>query len=42
MSRPLRIEFSGAVYHITSRGTGKRNIFFNDKWYIIMGSGLVF
>jgi len=31
MSRPLRIEFSGAVYHITSRGTGKRNIFFNNK-----------
>jgi len=31
MSRPLRIEFPGAVYHITSRGTGKRNIFFNNK-----------
>jgi len=31
MSRPLRIEFSGAVYHITSRGNGKQKIFFNDK-----------
>jgi putative transposase len=31
MSRPLRIEFSGAVYHITSRGNGKQNIFFEDK-----------
>ena len=31
MSRPLRIEFSGAVYHITSRGNGKQEIFFDDK-----------
>ena len=31
MSRPLRIEFSGAVYHITSRGNGKQEIFFKDK-----------
>jgi len=23
MSRPLRIEYAGAVYHVTSRGTRK-------------------
>jgi putative transposase len=31
MSRPLRIEFPGAVYHITSRGNGKQKIFFEDN-----------
>jgi len=31
MSRPLRIEFHGAVYHITSRGNGKQKIFFKDN-----------
>lgn len=31
MSRPLRIEFPGAVYHITSRGNGKQKIFFKDS-----------
>jgi REP element-mobilizing transposase RayT len=31
MVRPLRIEFPGAVYHITSRGDKKENIFKNDK-----------
>jgi REP element-mobilizing transposase RayT len=29
MVRPLRIEFEGAVYHITSRGNAKQNIFLN-------------
>ncbi|HEX6639588.1 MAG TPA: addiction module toxin RelE, partial [Thermoanaerobaculia bacterium] len=27
MARPLRIEFPGAVYHITSRGNERRAIF---------------
>ena len=27
MTRPLRIEYPGAVYHITSRGNAKRSIF---------------
>jgi putative transposase len=27
MSRPLRIEYEGALYHVTSRGTGGRTIF---------------
>ncbi|MBI3793827.1 MAG: transposase [Nitrospinae bacterium] len=30
MARPLRIEFPGAVYHVTSRGNGKQDIFLND------------
>jgi len=31
MARPLRLEFEGAVYHITSRGNEKREIFLDDK-----------
>jgi putative transposase len=30
MARPLRIEFSGALYHITSRGNEQRPIFRDD------------
>lgn len=30
MARPLRIEFAGALYHITSRGNERRDIFFSD------------
>ncbi len=30
MSRPLRIEYPGAVYHVTSRGNEKKPIFKND------------
>ena len=30
MARPLRIEFSGALYHIISRGIGKMTIFHKD------------
>lgn len=30
MSRPLRIEFSGALYHVTSRGDGREAIFLDD------------
>lgn len=33
MTRPLRIEYSGAFYHITSRGNEKKNIFKNDTDY---------
>lgn len=29
MSRPLRIQFPGALYHITARGNAKQNIFLN-------------
>lgn len=31
MSRPLRIEFAGALYHITSRGNARQDIFHNDE-----------
>ena len=31
MARPLRIEYSGAFYHITSRGNEKQLIFFTDQ-----------
>ena len=31
MSRPLRIEFAGALYHVTSRGNGRKPIFRNDQ-----------
>lgn len=30
MSRPLRIEYSGAVYHVTSRGNAKNDIYLSD------------
>lgn len=30
MSRPLRIEFPGAVYHVTSRGDRRESIFVDD------------
>jgi REP element-mobilizing transposase RayT len=31
MARPLRIEFPGAIYHITFRGNAKQSIYFEDK-----------
>ncbi len=31
MARPLRIEYSGAVYHITSRGNARKPIFKDDQ-----------
>jgi putative transposase len=31
MGRPLRIEYPGALYHVTSRGNEKRDIFLKDK-----------
>ena len=30
MARPLRIEFPGAVYHVTSRGNARQPIFLDD------------
>ena len=30
MSRPLRLEFAGALYHITSRGNGRNLIYLQD------------
>ena len=31
MSRPLRIEFNGALYHITSRGNARQAIFLSGE-----------
>lgn len=31
MSRQLRIEYPGALYHVTARGNGKATIFINDN-----------
>jgi REP-associated tyrosine transposase len=30
MARPLRIEFPGAIYHLTARGNGRAEIFLDD------------
>jgi len=30
MARPLRIEYDGAVYHVTSRGDGREDIYLSD------------
>lgn len=31
MARPLRIEYPGAVYHVTARGNARKKIFLNDS-----------
>ena len=31
MSRPLRLEFPGAIYHITARGNARETIFLDDE-----------
>lgn len=31
MARPLRLEFSGALYHVTARGDRREDIFFRDE-----------
>lgn len=31
MARPLRIEYPGALYHITSRGNAGGKVFLNDE-----------
>jgi REP element-mobilizing transposase RayT len=30
MARPLRLEYEGAVYHVTSRGNARQDIFLID------------
>lgn len=41
MARPLRIEFAGALYHVTSRGDGREDIYLNDEdravWLEVLG-----
>jgi putative transposase len=31
MTRPLRIEFAGALYHVTARGNAQGNIYKDDE-----------
>ena len=31
MARPLRIKYEGAIYHITSRGNGRKRIYKDDS-----------
>ena len=31
MTRPLRLEFSGAIYHVTSRGNARHKIYMDDE-----------
>ena len=31
MTRPLRIEFLGALYHLTARGDGREDIYLDDE-----------
>ena len=44
MVRPLRIEFPGAVYHVTSRGDRRESIFVDDTdrvaWLAVLGGAM--
>ena len=31
MARPLRLEYAGALYHVTARGDRREDIFFGDE-----------
>jgi len=31
MARPLRIEYEGAVYHVTARGNARADIYLSDE-----------
>lgn len=41
MARPLRLEFAGGLYHITSRGDGREDIYLSDAdreaWLLVLG-----
>lgn len=41
MARPLRIEFAGGIYHVTSRGDRREDIFLDDgdrqRWLALLG-----
>jgi len=41
MARPLRIELSGSIYHVTSRGDGREDIYLTDEdrlsWLEVFG-----
>ena len=31
MARPLRLEYAGALYHVTARGNARQDIFLDDE-----------
>jgi len=41
MARPIRIEYAGALYHVTSRGDRREDIYLNDEnrteWLEVLG-----
>ena len=41
MSRPLRLELAGGLYHVTSRGDGQEDIYLSDAdrlaWLDVLG-----
>ena len=39
MARPLRIEFPGALYHVTARGNARADIFLDDADFETVLSG---
>ncbi|HRK57511.1 MAG TPA: transposase [Burkholderiaceae bacterium] len=42
MARPLRLEFPGALYHVTTRGNARGNIFLDDedrqRYLVVLGA----
>jgi putative transposase len=40
MARPLRLEYAGALYHVTSRGDRREDIYIDDKDRIAWLEGL--
>ena len=36
MARPLRIQYSGAIYHVMARGNGRQRIFHDERDYAKM------
>ncbi len=41
MARPLRLELAGSIYHVTSRGDGREDIYLSDadrgSWLVVFG-----
>jgi len=36
MSRPLRIEYAGALYHVTARDNARKDIYLDDEDRLIV------
>jgi putative transposase len=36
MAGPLRLEYEGAVHHVTSRGSKRKRIFFTDTDRVVL------